>query len=99
MEHIACAMAGVDAAALAALRSLLEWDIATRWPHVPCPVETINSAALSQGIEAVPNLYGLRVHFVQGVGHFPMREDPSGLPAAISEVARRHLAYALPASR
>ena len=98
-DMIAQDMAGVDPAiALAMLRSLLEWNIAARWPEVPCQVETINSAPLSLGADTVPDLQGLQVHLMEGVGHFPMCEDPATLAVTIGEIVRRSGAVARSAS-
>ena len=91
VEHIARSMARADPSmALTVLDALLDWDIAARWPSVPCPVETINSAQLAHGIERVPGLQALRVHLMEGVGHLPMCEDPAGLADLIGEIVRRH---------
>jgi pimeloyl-ACP methyl ester carboxylesterase len=74
---IAQAMALTDAAvALAALEALLVWDIEARWPLVRCPVETINSGRLARTGERIA-LHRLIVHDMEGVGHFPMLENPT----------------------
>jgi pimeloyl-ACP methyl ester carboxylesterase len=77
--------------ALAALRSLLAWDIGTRWPARPCAVETINSAWLDTACEQVAGLDGLRVHALDGVGHFPMLEAPARFNALARAILARHL--------
>ena len=78
------------ATALAQLDALLDWDIEARWPLLPCPAETINSAVLSRGIETVPDLRGLQVHEMDRVGHFPMLEDPARFSGLVGEIVRRH---------
>ncbi len=78
-------------AALTALRSLLDWDIGSIWPSVPCPVETINSAWLDNASRRVEGLAGLVVHPMDGVGHFPMLEAPERFNALARAILERHL--------
>jgi pimeloyl-ACP methyl ester carboxylesterase len=61
--------------ALAALRALLDWDIAERWPLLTAPVATINATMLESPAHAI-TLDRLRVHLMDGTGHFPMLEAP-----------------------
>ena len=75
--------------ALPILGALLDWDIEARWPLLPCPVETINSVMLVENSEG-PQLDGLRVHAMDGVGHFPMLEAPERFNAIARAALRRH---------
>jgi len=76
--------------ALLALRSLLEWDIAARWPLLACPVETINSAWLDAAAQPAAGLPGLVTHAMAGVGHFPMLEAPARFNALARSILERH---------
>jgi len=70
VSEIAAAMSASDKdVALRVLEALLAWDIEARWPLLPCPVETINSAWLARGSEPIA-LDGLKVHAMEGVGTF-----------------------------
>jgi pimeloyl-ACP methyl ester carboxylesterase len=71
--------------AVAALGALLAWDAAARLPRLTCPVETINCALLESPEHAIP-LAGLRLHLMDGVGHFPMLEAPARFNAALREI-------------
>ena len=89
---IAAEMSRVNpATALQMLDALLDWDIETRWPLLPCGSETINSAILSQWTQPSPNLDGLRIHMMDGVGHFPMLEQPAMLTGLINDVVHRYV--------
>jgi pimeloyl-ACP methyl ester carboxylesterase len=74
--------------ALAVLAALLRWDIESRWGLVHCPAETINSALLARKNEAL-SLDRLTVHEMEGVGHFPMLEDPAAFNALASVILER----------
>jgi pimeloyl-ACP methyl ester carboxylesterase len=74
--------------ALAALKSLLEWDIETRWPQLDIPVATINSAILAGSAEL--DLLGLELHSMTGVGHFPMLENPGVFNALSMAILEKH---------
>jgi pimeloyl-ACP methyl ester carboxylesterase len=74
--------------ALAALKSLLEWDIETRWPLLDIPVATINSAILAGSAEL--DLLGLELHSMTGVGHFPMLENPGVFNALAMAILEKH---------
>jgi pimeloyl-ACP methyl ester carboxylesterase len=74
--------------AVAALGALLDWDVEERWPHLTCPVETINAAMLDAPPYAIP-LPGLRLHPMTDVGHFPMLEAPARFDAALRAVVHR----------
>jgi pimeloyl-ACP methyl ester carboxylesterase len=74
--------------ALPALEALLQWDIESRWPMLRCPIETINSAALSANGEQIA-LDGLRVQLMRKTGHFPMLERPEQFNALVRAVLRR----------
>jgi len=71
--------------ALAALDALLAWDVAERWPLLACPVETLNSARLESPEHAIP-LARLRLQLLDGVGHFPMLEDPARFADALRAI-------------
>jgi len=73
---------------LAALGALLEWDVEERWPSLACAVETINSARLASPAHEI-ELAGLRVHAMDGVGHFPMLEAPARFNAALRAILER----------
>jgi pimeloyl-ACP methyl ester carboxylesterase len=68
--------------AIAALGALLAWNAAARWPQLACPVATINCAMLESPEHAIA-LAGLRLHLMDGVGHFPMLEAPARFNAAL----------------
>jgi pimeloyl-ACP methyl ester carboxylesterase len=90
VDWIADAMAGAERqVALPVLGALLAWDIEARWPLLRSPVETINSAMLTQSSEQLP-LAGLRVHSMDAVGHFPMLEDSGRFNALTSAILKRH---------
>ncbi|MBM7045729.1 alpha/beta fold hydrolase [Rhizobium lusitanum] len=74
--------------ALTALRSLLEWDIETRWPLLDVPVATINSAMLRGGTDL--DLAGLDLHVMHDVGHFPMLESPDAFNSIAMTVLEKH---------
>jgi pimeloyl-ACP methyl ester carboxylesterase len=63
------------AAAMCATDVLLKWDCAARWPLLRAPVATINSTLLARTSAAL-SLPGLLLRELDGVGHFPMLEDP-----------------------
>jgi pimeloyl-ACP methyl ester carboxylesterase len=71
--------------AVAALGALLDWDIAERWPLLACPVETLNSGLLESPDHAIA-LARLRVALLDGVGHFPMLEDPARFADALRAI-------------
>jgi pimeloyl-ACP methyl ester carboxylesterase len=75
--------------ALPIFGALLDWDIQARWPLLQCPVETINSAMLAENGESL-ELDRLRVHAMDGVGHFPMLEDPGRFNALARAALQRH---------
>lgn len=83
--------------ALPALRSLLAWDIGARWPARRCAAETINSAWLTEACAQVADLDGLRVHPLDGVGHFPMLEAPTRFNALARSILDEHLGPAVAA--
>lgn len=74
--------------ALARLDALLTWDIEERWPLLDCPIETINSALLSENALMI-DLVGLSVHLMEDVGHFPMLEDAETFNALASGILKR----------
>jgi pimeloyl-ACP methyl ester carboxylesterase len=74
--------------ALTALRSLLEWDIETRWPLLDVPVATINSAMLRSSTEL--DLAGLDLHIMNDVGHFPMLESPEAFNSIAMTILEKH---------
>jgi pimeloyl-ACP methyl ester carboxylesterase len=74
--------------ALAALKSLLEWDIEARWPLLDIPVATINSAMLAGSAEL--DLLGLELHSMTGVGHFPMMESPAVFNSLALAILEKH---------
>lgn len=76
------------AVALAVLEQLLAWDIAARWPALTVPVATINSAMLARRNELLA-LDRLEIGLIEGVGHFPMLEDPDAFNALALEILRR----------
>jgi pimeloyl-ACP methyl ester carboxylesterase len=76
------------AVALAVLDALLTWDIDARWPLLDRDVETINSAFLARRNETIV-LDRLVVHELDGVGHFPMLEDPAACSAALGAIIGR----------
>jgi pimeloyl-ACP methyl ester carboxylesterase len=76
------------AVALAVLDALLTWDIDARWPLLDRAVETINSAFLARRNETIV-LDRLVVHELEGVGHFPMLEDPAAFSAALGAIIAR----------
>jgi pimeloyl-ACP methyl ester carboxylesterase len=76
-------------AALWALRGLLAWDITSRLPALQCEIETINSAWLDRSCNQVAGLDGVRVHPIEGVGHFPMLEAPETFNALALAVLNR----------
>jgi pimeloyl-ACP methyl ester carboxylesterase len=90
VDWIADTMAGAELrVALPVLGALLAWDIEARWPLLRSPVETINSAMLTQNSEQLA-LAGLRIHVMDEVGHFPMLEDPGRFNALTSAILKRH---------
>jgi pimeloyl-ACP methyl ester carboxylesterase len=90
VDWMAGAMAGAEPrVALLILGALLAWDIEARWPLLRSPVETINSTMLTQNSEQLA-LAGLRVHFMDAVGHFPMLEDPGRFNALTLAILKRH---------
>lgn len=76
---------------LAVLEHLLAWDIEARWPALSVPVATINSAMLARRNELL-ELDGLDVRLMEGVGHFPMMEDPAAFNALALEILLRQCA-------
>ena len=64
--------------ALPVLEGLLDWDIEQRWPLHRAPVEAINSKEGALRGARIP-LEGLKLHVLDGVGHFPMLETPGTL--------------------
>jgi pimeloyl-ACP methyl ester carboxylesterase len=91
VTRIAHDMSATDpACALAALAALLAWDIDARWPLLRGPCATINSALAAQRDETIP-LTGLEVVLQDGVGHFPMLEDPPAFDALAHALIARHL--------
>jgi pimeloyl-ACP methyl ester carboxylesterase len=78
------------ALALRVLEALLAWDIAARWPKLTVPVATINSAMLTRARETLV-LDGLDLHEMEGVGHFPMMEDPATFNALALSILRARL--------
>jgi sigma-B regulation protein RsbQ len=92
LRRTAAQMQAADPAPeLLALGTLLGWDIGDRWPARPCPAETINSAWLDDACQQVAGLTGLRVHPLDGVGHFPMLEAPARFNALARAILDRHL--------
>lgn len=90
VAQIGEAMAASDPAiALDVLEALLAWDIEARWPTLSIPVSTINSAWLARRNELL-ELPGLEAVRLEGVGHFPMMEDP----AAFNRLALERLVVA-----
>ena len=84
VEWIATAMSTrAPEMAVAVMEAMLRWDIDARWPLLPCPVATINSAPLVPLIQPIEGLAGLRLEMMEKVGHFPMLEDPSGFNARL----------------
>ncbi len=75
--------------AVSVMEALLQWDIDARWPLLPCPVATINSAPLVPLIQPIDGLAGLKVEMMETVGHFPMMEDPLGFDARLRELLGR----------
>jgi pimeloyl-ACP methyl ester carboxylesterase len=76
IKPFAAAMCATDVpVALAVLDALLKWDCAARWPLLRAPVATINSTLLARTSAAL-SLPGLLLRELDGVGHFPMLEDP-----------------------
>ena len=76
VDWIGAAMASADpAAALGVLEALLAWDIEARWPHLAVPVVALNSGPLARRNELI-TLPRLDVRLIEGVGHFPMLEEP-----------------------
>ncbi len=83
------AMAANDSnAALGVLEALLAWDIAPRWRELTTPAVALNSAMLARRNELI-DLEGLDVVLMEGVGHFPMLEDPSAFNALLADVLAR----------
>lgn len=75
--------------ALPVLEDLLDWDIERRWPLCRARVETINSIeGALRGAQV--SLEGLRIHDMDGVGHFPMLEAPKVFNAALLSILRQH---------
>ncbi|HWJ72441.1 MAG TPA: alpha/beta hydrolase [Kaistia sp.] len=92
VDWIGNAMAATDSqAALSALEALLSWNIRPRWNLCPLPVATINSAVLARRNELI-ELAGLDVRLMEGVGHFPMLENPGEFNALLADVLKDHLA-------
>ncbi|MBZ9935739.1 alpha/beta hydrolase [Mesorhizobium sp. BR1-1-16] len=92
IDWIGSAMAATDPqAALSALEALLSWDIRPRWSLCSLPVTTINSAVLARRNELI-ELAGIDLRLMEGVGHFPMLENPSEFNALLSDVLKERLA-------
>ncbi len=95
MPWVAGEMAAAEPrAALWSLGGLLAWDVGSRLPALRCPIETINSAWIDRSCTRVPGLDRLRVHLMEGVGHFPMLEAPERFNALALAVLNRALAAA-----
>jgi len=93
MPWVAAEMAAAEPqAALWSLAGLLAWDVGSRLPALHCPIETINSAWIDRTCTRVTGLDRLRVHLMEGVGHFPMLEAPERFNALALAVLTRALA-------
>lgn len=79
-----------ETAVLDTLEELLAWDIHPRLAALAVPVETINSAWLAERNELL-SLDGVTIHAIDGVGHFPMLENPVRFNAMAREILGRHL--------
>jgi pimeloyl-ACP methyl ester carboxylesterase len=89
--RLSATMSATDAPlALAVLEALLSWDIEARWPSVRAPVATIDSAWLARASPRL-ELPGLVVHELDGVGHFPMLEDPAAFNALARAIIEPYL--------
>jgi len=75
---------------LAVLEALLAWDVEAKWRELAVPAVTINSALLAARNELL-DLPGLEIHPMEGVGHFPMLEDPAAFNALALGILARHL--------
>jgi len=91
VEAIAAGMADIDVdVSLAVLEALLAWDIKAKWPDLAVPAVTINSALLAERNELL-DLPRLEIQLMEGVGHFPMLEDPEAFNALALAILARHL--------
>ncbi len=89
VRWIGATMAANDSgAALGVLEALLAWDIAPRWQQLATPAVALNSAMLARRNELI-DLPDLEVVLMEGVGHFPMLEDPSTFNALLADVLKR----------
>ncbi|MBP0615091.1 alpha/beta fold hydrolase [Jiella mangrovi] len=84
-EITASMMRMPKATALAALRSLLLYDIEARWPKLRAPAITINSSLLTDPATQL-HLPDLVVHAMADVGHFPMIEAPQAFNEILAAV-------------